>query len=85
MLSGIIFVSICFQSAYKSTADHEHGRTESSKRPVHSSPGLKVIDFSTAAPSTHSICLYSSSPKSTMDLDFLSQGFQTTMQCQIKK
>jgi len=58
------------------------GTTERSKRPVHSSPGFNVIGFSIAAPSTHTICLYSSSPKSTIALDFFSHGFQTTMQHQ---
>lgn len=56
---------------------YEEGTTESTNRPVHSSPGFKVIGFSTAAPSMQSIFLYSSSPKSAMDLDFFSQGFQT--------
>lgn len=58
------------------------GTTERSKRPVHSSPGFNVIGFSIAAPSTHTICLYSSSPKSIIALDFFSHGFQTTMQNQ---
>ena len=59
--------------------------TESSSLPVHSSPGFSVICFSIAAPSTQSICLYSSSPKSTMDLDFFSHGFQTTIYKQMIK
>lgn len=36
------------------------------------------MGFSTQAASTHSICLYSSSPKSAIAFAFLSQGFQTT-------
>lgn len=52
--------------------------TDSSTLPVHSSPGFRVICFSIAAASTHSMCLYSSSPKSAIALDFLSHGFQTT-------
>lgn len=53
--------------------------TESSTRPVHSSPGFNVTGFSITAPSTHSICLYSSSLKSTIDFDFFSHGFHTTV------
>lgn len=51
---------------------------ESSSFPVHSSPVFSVMALSTAAASTHSICLYSSSPKSAIVLDFFSQGFHTT-------
>lgn len=47
-------------------------------RPVHSSPGFNVIGLSTAAPSTHSMLLYSSSPKSAIVFDFFSHGFHTT-------
>lgn len=53
------------------------GTTESCNRPVHSSPGFKVTGFSIAAPSTQTICLYSSSPMSAIDFDFFSQGFHT--------
>lgn len=61
-----------------SSSQHE-GTKESFNRPVHSSPGLRVMGFSIAAPSTQSICLYSSSPRSIRALDFLSHGFQTTV------
>uniref|UniRef100_A0A0A9G6X4 Uncharacterized protein n=1 Tax=Arundo donax TaxID=35708 RepID=A0A0A9G6X4_ARUDO len=36
------------------------------------------MGFSTAAGSTHNMCLYSSSPKSCVVFDFLSHGFHTT-------
>lgn len=60
--------------------DQLEGTTDSSNRPVHSSPGLKEIGFSIAAASTQSICLYSSSPKSTIAFAFFSHGFHTTVQ-----
>ena len=64
--------------SFSENSGQVEGMTEISSLPVHSSPGLKVIGFSIAAPSTHSICLYSSSPKSTKALAFLSHGFHTT-------
>lgn len=82
MLGGLFLLVLAFSLHIKVTSDQVQveGTTESSKRPIHSSPGFKVIGFSIAAPSTQSICLYSSSPKSATALDFFSQGFQTTMQ-----
>ena len=55
-----------------------HETTYCSSFPVHSCRGFRVIALSTAAASTQSICLYSSSPKSTIVFDLFSHGFRTT-------